>query len=97
MELYDIIEAAGKAIGCNLVLHKSMREHPKFKVYKIFIYNLYKVDNEKSLILTVSKVVNAPYDSITKSWEECDRLYLNEFFKWFLDKDAFQQISNSNN
>ena len=55
MELYDIIDAASSYIkDGTLVLHKSMRIHPKFKIYKRFCYNLYIVkDKDKKLIFIV--------------------------------------------
>lgn len=97
IELYDIIEAIGKVTGRNLVLHRNMKVNQKFKVYKIFSYDLYEISNEKRFLLSVSKTINTPSDEIAKTWAECDKIYLNELFNYFLNNDVIQQISNPSN
>lgn len=95
MELYDIIEAASTYLKeGTLVLHRSMKVHPKFKVYKIFCYNLYKIENkEKTLIFSFEETKNTPVDSIDEVWNECDKLYLRELIKWIAG-DNYKSMTN---
>ena len=64
MELYDIIEAANSHLKeGTLILHRSMKAHPMFKVYKIFCYNLYYVkDKEKTLLSCLLYTSPSPRD-----------------------------------
>lgn len=84
MELYDIVNAAGSLLKeGTLVLHRSMKVHPTFKVYKRFCYDLYKVVNKnKELLFSFEETKNTPADDITKVWAECDKAYLGWFIKW---------------
>lgn len=94
MDLYDIVEAASSHIKEGaLILHRSMKEHPKFRVYKKFCYDLYHVkDNAvKNLILSYKETRNTPADDLSKMWSECDRLYLSKFMKW-LTEDEFKSM-----
>lgn len=85
IRLYDIVEAASTWLKeGTLVLHRSMKTHPLFKVYKKFCYYLYKVvGKNKELVFSYEKTVNAPADSIDKVWDECDKLYLEVLISWF--------------
>lgn len=85
MELYDIIDAASTHLKKGtLILHRSMKVHPRFKVYKIFCYDLYYVkQKEKTLLFSHEEIKNIPVDEIDKIWTNCDRLYLRELTKWF--------------
>ena len=85
MELYDIVDAASTHLKeGTLILHRSMKVHPKFKVYKIFCYDLYYVkQKEKTLLFSHEEVKNIPTDEIDKIWNDCDRLYLRKLTKWF--------------
>lgn len=82
--LYDIVEAASVYLKeGTLVLHRSMKVHPTFKVYKKFCYDLYKVvDKNKELLFSYENTVNTPADSIDKVWDECDSLYLGVLITW---------------
>lgn len=84
MELCDIVEAASTYLKeGTLVLHRSMKIHPKFKVYKIFCYNLYKVKSkEKILLFSFEETKNTPADNISEVWNECDKIYLRALIKW---------------
>ncbi len=84
MELDDIIGAASSNIkGGTLVLHRSMKIHPRFKVYKRFCYDLYFINGEsKTLLLSYEEVKNTPADQIAEIWTACDKLYLRELIKW---------------
>ena len=80
MELYDIVNAMNTFIPKNkgmLVLHRSMKEHKKFKIYKIFEYNLWLVKGkEKQLVSTLSESVNTPMDKIEETWKTVDKKFL---------------------
>lgn len=58
MELYDIVDAASSLLNeGTLVLHKSMKAHPTFKVYKKFCYDLYRVvDKIKGFFFITKRV-----------------------------------------
>lgn len=96
MELYDIIEAASSYLKeGTLVLHRSMRVHPKFRVYKRFCYDLYYIkDKNKSLLFSHEEVKNAPADDIIKIWSDCDKLYLRELIRWFVGKEYKSMLNN---
>lgn len=89
MELYDIVEAASSNIkNGELVLHRSMKVHTKFKVYKRFCYDLYVVKGkEKTCIKSFEEVKNSPADDLVKVWNGCDKLYLRELIKWFASEE----------
>lgn len=81
MELYDIVNAMNTFIPKNkgmLVLHRSMKEHKKFKVYKTFEYNLWLVTKgkENMLVSRFSESVNTPVDKIEETWENMDKKFL---------------------
>lgn len=83
MELYDIIEALNDITDNTLVLHRSMRIHPKFKIYKEFYYDLYSIKgSNKTLLFTFKEIRNIPSEGIEDTWKECDKLYLRELLKW---------------
>lgn len=86
MELYDIIEAANKFIHVTrgvLVLHRSMKAHPKFKVYKKYCYYLYLVNREeKEQILSWEHTKNSPSDNILEDWKEFDKEFLLQLIPW---------------
>ena len=89
MELYDIVEAASYHLKeGTLVLHRNMKVHPKFKVYKRFCYDLYYIkSNEKRLLFSYEEVKNTPSDELDKIWSDCDKLYLIELIKWFTGEE----------
>lgn len=89
IEIYNIVEAASFHLKeGTLVLHKSMKIHPKFKVYKKFCYDLYHIKNEERiLLLSYEEVKNAPADEIIEVWTDCDKLYLRELIKWLAGEE----------
>lgn len=95
MELYDIVDAASLYLKEGiLVLHRSMKVHPKFKVYKRFCYDLYIVKNkEKSLIFSFEETKNTPAEDMVKIWDDCDKLYLRELIKWIAG-DEYKSMTN---
>lgn len=92
MELSDIIDAINKNINATLVLHKKMDTHPKFKVYKIYTYDLYRVDaRNKELLLEWKITKNAPSEEIRKAWNEADKEYLAILVDW-ISSDKYKKI-----
>ena len=91
----DIVDAANHYLKeGTLVLHRSMKIHPKFKVYKRFRYDLYIVKNkEKSLIFSFEETKNTPAEDMIKVWDDCDKLYLRELIKWIAG-DEYKSITN---
>lgn len=97
IDIQDIIDSISILLGnknITLVLHRSMKEHPRFKVYKIFEYNLYSLgsDKSKSLLLSHSSTVYTPSDSIANTWKRCDKEYLPILFKWLIDNQHGTRI-----
>lgn len=78
----DIIGAINLTIDKTkgqFILHRSMKEHPKFKVYKVFTYNLYKVvEGKKELIQSISMTRYAGAEDIMNMWTECDKSYITD-------------------
>lgn len=79
MELYDFVDAASKLMKDKtktLVLHRCMKQHPKFKVYKTYEYRLYLVNSgnkEKTLLLEKAFTKNVPAEDILKVWMNVTR------------------------
>lgn len=95
MELYDIVDAASYYLKGMLVLHRSMKVHPKFKIYKRFCYDLYYVkDKEKTLIFTHEEIKNASADEMVRIWSDCDKLYLREFIKWVAGEEYKSMLND---
>lgn len=86
IELDDIIEVIGKVHSSTYVLHRKITSHPKFKVYKVLSYNLYKIGNTKELIMEYSVTKNLPAEDITKGRIEADKEYLEVLVKWLNKK-----------
>lgn len=92
MELYDIVDAASKLMKDKtktLVLHRCMKQHPKFKVYKSYEYRLYMVDSgnkEKTLLLEKIFTMNAPAEELLRVWDECDKEYLSVLIQWIANE-----------
>lgn len=93
MEINDIIEAINKVSKTTLILHRSMTVHPKFKIYKVYSYNLYRVDNDKQLLLEWSVAKNTSSDTIGKCWDEADKEYLSILVNW-LSSDKYKELKN---
>lgn len=96
IELQTIIDAASFIIKeGELILHKSMRVHPQFKVYKKFCYDLYYVlDNKKTLALSYHQTEHCPSDKIEIVWQYFDKLYLRELIKWFAGNEYKALLKN---
>lgn len=82
IELNYIIEIIGSLIDKDLVLHKSVKQHPTFKIYKIFTYDLYELPspNDKALLLSIKFNRNITSDDIHIEWKQCDKEYLKDLF-----------------
>lgn len=93
MSIYDIIEEINKSISFGkkfLLLHRSVKIHPTFKVYKKFCYNLYLVDpvDNKECILSHEGTKNTPSDEMDVAWEEQDRIFLSVLIKWIASPES---------
>ena len=86
MELYDIIEAASKFVHPTrgtLVLHRSIKEHPKFKVYKKYCYYLYLVNGkDKEQLLSRECTIHSPADDMLNDWKKLDKEFLLQLIPW---------------
>ena len=90
----DIIDAINSFTKVNLVLHRKMTVHPKFKVYKIYSYNLYKVTNTgNELLLTWDITKTVPIEELKNAWVEADKQFLPVLFSW-LSSDKYREINN---
>lgn len=98
MELYDIVEASSKLVPKDkgaLVLHRSIREHPKFKVYKKFCYDLYLVKgSSKEVQLHWDASINCPADDMLKIWNAQDKEFLGTFLIPWIASDLFKKLTD---
>lgn len=96
IELYDIIDAANYPFKNGmLVLHKSMKIHPKFKMYKQFCYNLYYINGDnKTSVLDYEETKTVATDNIEEVWNEYDKAYLVKFIKWLTSDDYKSIVEN---
>lgn len=94
--VYDIIEAINSYIkDGTLVLHRSMKVHPRFKVYKTFCYNLYYVDRlSKDLLFSCEETENSPSEDLKTVWDKCDKLFLKKLVKWMSTDNYKKLIGN---
>lgn len=88
----DVIDAINSTINATLVLHKKVVVHPKFKIYKIFSYDLYRIDSStKELLLEWSTTKNASTEEISSIWRECDKEYLSTLVNW-ISSDSYKAM-----
>lgn len=87
MKLYDVIEAVNANIKNGaLIVHRNMKLHPKFKIYKTFYYDLYYAENkEATLVLSFEETKSVSIEEVDKAWEDCDRAFLSKFMKWIIE------------
>lgn len=85
IELNDILDVINELKGTNLILHRSMLAHPKFKIYKTFTYALHDSNKEPSKIKEVAYNEAVPEDKIIERWYEMDRKYLSELIPMLID------------
>lgn len=87
MDLNDIIDILSEKVNGSFILHRSMKQHPKFKVYKIFSYDLYYMNNNKrTLLFNFTETRNAPSEELMNIWYDCDKLYLRGLLDWILSE-----------
>lgn len=92
INLEDIITAINNNTNTTLVLQQKMTLHPKFKIYKVFSYSLYRIDTkEKELLLDWSITKNVSMEDITKARIECDKQYLSILVNW-LSSEEFRRL-----
>lgn len=84
--IYDVIEAMNTLIdktAGEFIIHKSMRQHPKFKAIKIYSYKLYLVNTQnKEVILEKEISKNTSLDSIIDAWKEADKEFLPNLLEY---------------
>lgn len=94
MEIDDIIEAINKVSKTTLVLHRSVTIHPKFKIYKVYSYKLYSIeDSNKQLLLEWNTTKNTYNEGISKCWNDADKEYLSILVNW-LSSDKYKELKN---
>lgn len=89
----DIVEAIGKNLNKTLVLHKSIRTHPTFKVYKIYTYVLYDISKEKIKLLTLETSKNLSIEKLEEAWNDCDRSFVETLINW-LSSDEYRRMKD---
>ena len=93
MTLHDIIEVISNTLykgNGTLILHGSLTQHPKFKVYKVFKYTLYhRINGENKQLLTATYNANISLmdDKLNAVWEEHNKLFLGEVIKYIANGD----------
>jgi hypothetical protein len=95
MEVYDIVEAANKLINHSkgmIVLHRSIKQHPMFKVYKRFTYGIYLVkDGVGECIKSHEISINCPSNEMEDAWKKCDKEFLTVLVDW-LSSNQFIEL-----
>lgn len=87
-----IIEALNKIILPNngkIILHKELKRHKKFPIYKEYIYNLYLLNTSYTLIYKFSHQLNTT--DISKGWTTCDNLFLPYLLR-YITSDSFKKL-----
>lgn len=93
IKVEDIVEAVGKNLNRTLVLHKSIRTHPTFKVYKIYTYVLYDVSKDKTRLLTLETNKNLSIERLEEAWNDCDRRFIDALISW-MSSDEYRRIKD---
>lgn len=89
----DIIKAIEKNLGITLVLHKSMKTHSVLKAYKIFSYNLYAIEDNKTLLLSLVINKNLATETIAEAKEDSDKQFIHHLVEW-LTSDDYRKLKN---
>ena len=89
----DIVEAIGKDLNTTLVLHKSVETHSKFKVYKVYSYGLYAIEDDKIMLLSFKVNKNSSTDNMIEAWDDCDRQFVSYIVSW-LSSDIYKKLKN---
>lgn len=90
MNMEDIIDALSSTVDGTLVMHKSIVDHSRFKVYKKICYHLYHIVNKnKELVLSYEVLENLPSDQMIEAWNKHDKKFLVELIKW-IDSDYYR-------
>lgn len=84
-DIIDILDKKVKDNGASFILHREMKVHPKFKVYKTFCYKLYIQTSVVSEILSYDKTVNAPISDVDLQWRALDKEFLEVIIDWIND------------
>lgn len=93
IKVEDIVEAIGKNLNKTLVLHKSIRTHPTFKVYKIYTYVLYDISKSKIELLTLEVSKNLSIERLEEAWNDCDRRFIDALVSW-VSSDEYRRIKD---
>jgi hypothetical protein len=81
-DIHTVTDSMKELFGRNTILHRSMKQHPKFKVYKTFEYKLYLMGEHKlELIFQINFTDNVPAENIAEAWPVFDRKFLQALFK----------------
>lgn len=92
----DIVEAIGKNLNKTLVLHKSIRTHPTFKVYKIYTYSLYDISKDKIKLLTLEISKNLSIERLGEAWNNCDKKFVDTLINW-LSSNEYRRMRDDRN
>lgn len=100
IELYDVIDSLGTALGINgtLMLDRNVSPCNNFPVYERFEYTLFRIDGTvRERLLTMVNTVNT--SDLPKGMDRnglfrlYDRKFMVELFKWLLKKDGYADES----
>lgn len=92
--IYSLIEAASSLIDKNkgmLIIHRNMKVHPKFKVYKTFAYSIYLVKNKEKELLLEWETTKNTTDDIIEVWRDADKEFLPKLINW-LSSESFIKL-----
>lgn len=94
--IYNLIEAASSLVDKDkgmLIIHRNMKVHPKFKVYKTFSYSIYLVKNKQKELLLEWETTKNVSESIMEVWKDSDIEFLPKLIDW-LSSESFIKLKN---
>jgi hypothetical protein len=96
IDIDDVVTRLKCIFNSPVILHRSLKVHPKFKVYKIFEYRLYTLsdNNETKLIISKDFILNSSELDMVSMWNEHDKEFLSIIFEYIKNEFIIQQVSN---
>lgn len=94
--LQDIIDIMNSEFSYGtFILHKEIKVHPKFKVYKTFHYELYlKTKDDLIPILDQEETINT--SCIDDAWNDTSNKFARMIVKWMLDGSLMNLVKKLN-
>ena len=63
------------------------------KVYKIYSYGLYAIEDDKIMLLSFKVNKNSSTDNMAEAWDDCDKQFISYIVSW-LSSDIYKKLKN---